>query len=217
MKWNFYWHRKWLHIVDYSVLKVWKVGTHAFLNVQYFFFSHSQLLLYVRYIQMIWCLKLCYRWSRWLTFPGYMIWLLYVSHHSTFLVALQVVCLDTLKMACFSLQEQHVVKFLCLTFDSRHYQIFWVVGLERGPLSLVSTIEELRGRNSSSSGLENQEYIRGIHCADHATPSIHKRLPLTLPTSSGCSVGTVCLWYTHQYVTEMLRPNWREKCVQSCW
>jgi hypothetical protein len=43
-------------------------------------------------------------------------------------------------------------------YDSWHYQIFLVVGLERGPLSLVSTIEELLGRKSSSSGLENQEY-----------------------------------------------------------
>jgi hypothetical protein len=32
------------------------------------------------------------------------------------------------------------------------------VGLERGPLSLVSTIEELLGRNSSGSGLESREY-----------------------------------------------------------
>jgi hypothetical protein len=32
-------------------------------------------------------------------------------------------------------------------FDSRRYQIFWeVVGLERGPLSLVSTTEELLDR-----------------------------------------------------------------------
>jgi hypothetical protein len=32
-------------------------------------------------------------------------------------------------------------------FDSWHYQIFWeVVCLERGPLSLVSTIEELLGK-----------------------------------------------------------------------
>jgi hypothetical protein len=47
-------------------------------------------------------------------------------------------------------------------FDSRLYQIFReVVGLERGPLSLVSTIEELLGRNSSGSGLENREYGRG--------------------------------------------------------
>jgi hypothetical protein len=47
-------------------------------------------------------------------------------------------------------------------FDSLRYQIFWeVVGLERGPLSLMSTIEELLGRNSSGSGLENREYGHG--------------------------------------------------------
>jgi hypothetical protein len=34
------------------------------------------------------------------------------------------------------------------------------VGLERGPLSLVSTIEELLGRKSSGSGLETREYGR---------------------------------------------------------
>jgi hypothetical protein len=40
-------------------------------------------------------------------------------------------------------------------FDYRRYQIFWeVVGLERGPLSLVSTTEELLGRKSSGSGPE---------------------------------------------------------------
>jgi hypothetical protein len=44
-------------------------------------------------------------------------------------------------------------------FDSGLYQIFSaVVGLKRGPLSLVSTTEELLGRNSSGSGLENREY-----------------------------------------------------------
>jgi hypothetical protein len=32
------------------------------------------------------------------------------------------------------------------------------VGLERGPLSLVSTTEELLGRKSSGSDLENREY-----------------------------------------------------------
>jgi hypothetical protein len=35
------------------------------------------------------------------------------------------------------------------------------MGLERGPLTLVSTIEELLGRNSSDSGLENRGYGRG--------------------------------------------------------
>jgi hypothetical protein len=43
-------------------------------------------------------------------------------------------------------------------FDSRRFQIFWeATGLERGPLSLVRTTEELLGRNSSGSGLENQD------------------------------------------------------------
>jgi hypothetical protein len=34
------------------------------------------------------------------------------------------------------------------------------VGLERGPLSLVSTSEELLGRKSSGSGQENRDYGR---------------------------------------------------------
>jgi hypothetical protein len=47
-------------------------------------------------------------------------------------------------------------------FDSRCCHIFReVVGLERGPLSLVSTTEELLGRNSSGSGLEIREYGHG--------------------------------------------------------
>jgi hypothetical protein len=41
-------------------------------------------------------------------------------------------------------------------FDSRALKK--VVGLERGPLSFVSTTEELLGRNSSGSGLESREY-----------------------------------------------------------
>jgi hypothetical protein len=46
-------------------------------------------------------------------------------------------------------------------FDSRRYQIFrQVMGLERGPLSLMSTIEELLERKSSGCGPENREYSR---------------------------------------------------------
>jgi hypothetical protein len=46
-------------------------------------------------------------------------------------------------------------------FDSRCYHIFWeVVRLERGPLILVSTTEELLGRKSSCSCLERREYGR---------------------------------------------------------
>jgi hypothetical protein len=60
--------------------------------------------------------------------------------------------------------------------DSRSYQIFWeVMGLERSPLSLVSTIEKLLGRKSSGSGLENREYGRkGIRRADHMVHFILK-------------------------------------------
>jgi hypothetical protein len=44
-------------------------------------------------------------------------------------------------------------------FDSRRYQIFWeVVGLVRGPLSLVSTTEQLLGRKSKGPGLGRREY-----------------------------------------------------------
>jgi hypothetical protein len=43
-----------------------------------------------------------------------------------------------------------------LGFDSRRYPIFWVaVGLERGPLSLVTINEELFERKSSGVGLKN--------------------------------------------------------------
>jgi hypothetical protein len=58
--------------------------------------------------------------------------------------------------------------------DSRRYQIFWVVCLERGPLSLVSTIEELLERKSSGSGLESREYGIGIRDADYVAMSIRK-------------------------------------------
>jgi hypothetical protein len=46
-------------------------------------------------------------------------------------------------------------------FDSRRSQIFWEwEELERGPLSLVSTTEELLERKNSSFGLESREYSR---------------------------------------------------------
>jgi hypothetical protein len=53
------------------------------------------------------------------------------------------------------------LKILRSGLDSRRYQIFWeVVGLERGPLSLVSTIKQLLETKSSGSGLEIREYGR---------------------------------------------------------
>jgi hypothetical protein len=55
-------------------------------------------------------------------------------------------------------------------FDSLHYQIFWEVeGLERGSLSLVSTIEELLEIKSSDYGRETENMATGIRHADHVT------------------------------------------------
>jgi hypothetical protein len=60
-------------------------------------------------------------------------------------------------------------------FDSRRYQIFLeIVGLEQGPLSLVSTIEELLGRKSSGSGLETENTGVGIRHTDHVASFIRK-------------------------------------------
>jgi hypothetical protein len=61
-------------------------------------------------------------------------------------------------------------------FDFRRYEIFWeAVGLERGPLSLVSTTEELLERKSSGSGPETENMAVGIRHADHVVHSILER------------------------------------------
>jgi hypothetical protein len=79
-------------------------------------------------------------------------------------------------------------------FDSWHYQFFWeIMGLEQRPLSLVSTTEELLGRNSRGSGLENREYGRGDPLRWPRDTLYPQKLALTSPTSCGRSVGTVRL------------------------
>jgi hypothetical protein len=79
-------------------------------------------------------------------------------------------------------------------FDPRRYQIFWeVLGLERGSLSLVSTIEELLGRNISGSGLENREHGRGEPFGWPRDTLYQQKLALTSPTRGGRSVGIVRL------------------------
>jgi hypothetical protein len=71
--------------------------------------------------------------------------------------------------------------------------MFWeIVGLERGPLSLVSTIEELLGRKSRGSGLKNRGY--GLKVSNALTmrlPLYPQKLALTSPSSGGRSVGIV--------------------------
>jgi hypothetical protein len=77
-------------------------------------------------------------------------------------------------------------------FDSRRYQIFWeVVGLEQGPLSLVSTTEELLGRKGSGSGLKSREYGRRDPSRWPRGTLYPQELALTSPTSGGRSIGIV--------------------------
>jgi hypothetical protein len=72
-------------------------------------------------------------------------------------------------------------------FDSQCYQIFWeAVGLEWGPLSLMSIIEELLGKNSSSSGLENRDLSHWPRDTLY-----QQKLAQTSLTNSGLSVGIV--------------------------
>jgi hypothetical protein len=65
------------------------------------------------------------------------------------------------------------------------------VGLERGPLSLVSTIEELLEGKNSGSSLEIEITAEGIRRANYATPLYPRRLVLTSPTCGGLSFGIV--------------------------
>jgi hypothetical protein len=77
-------------------------------------------------------------------------------------------------------------------FDSRRYQIFWeVVGLERGPLSLMSTIEELLGRNSRGSDLEIRKYGRKDPSRWPRGTVYPQTLALTLLPSLGPAIGVV--------------------------
>jgi hypothetical protein len=78
-----------------------------------------------------------------------------------------------------------------LGFDYRRYQIFWeVMGLERGPLSLVSITDELLEWKSSGSGSRKSRLTAvGIRCADHVTPICPQKFSVSSPTNGGRSVG----------------------------
>jgi hypothetical protein len=59
-------------------------------------------------------------------------------------------------------------------FYSRHYQKKNVVGLERGPLSLMSTTEELLDRKVAAPVYKTENTAVGIRHADQMAPSIRK-------------------------------------------
>jgi hypothetical protein len=66
-----------------------------------------------------------------------------------------------------------------------------VVSLERIPLSLVSTTEELVDRKVADPVYKIENTALGIRHADHVATYIRKKLAITSPTSGGRSVGIV--------------------------
>jgi hypothetical protein len=66
-----------------------------------------------------------------------------------------------------------------------------VVGLERGPLSLVSTTEKLLDRKVAATVYKIENTAVGIRHADHVAPSICKKLAIASPTSGGRSLGII--------------------------
>jgi hypothetical protein len=82
-------------------------------------------------------------------------------------------------------------------FDSQGYQIFWkLVGLERGPLSLVNISEELLWRENSGSDLEGRDYGRRHPSRRPRGTLYSQNLAVTSSTSDGRLVPIVRSW-TH--------------------
>jgi hypothetical protein len=93
-------------------------------------------------------------------------------------------------------------------FDSRRYEIWEVVGLERGPLSLMSTTEELLGRKSSGFGMQSREYGRRdpflfvlgkIHLsACSVLPDVAERIskPQSIFPATQCGSAAPCSYHT---------------------
>jgi hypothetical protein len=80
--------------------------------------------------------------------------------------------------------------------DSRHYQTFWeVMGLERGPLSLLRIIEELFERKVAVPVWKTEINGRGDSLRWLRDALYPLKLALTSPTSCGRSIGIV-YWQT---------------------
>jgi hypothetical protein len=80
-------------------------------------------------------------------------------------------------------------------FDSWRYQIFWeIVGLERGPFSLVRITEELLERKNSGSGCRKSRLTTLGDPLHWPRDTLYPQtLALYSPTCGGRSVGIVCL------------------------
>jgi hypothetical protein len=74
----------------------------------------------------------------------------------------------------FTIPTIYSTNYVLYGFDSRPYQIFWeVIDLERGPFSLVSTIEELLERKIAVPVKKTENTAVGIRHAEHVALSIH--------------------------------------------
>jgi hypothetical protein len=129
--------------------------------------------------------------------------------------------MDSLGKSLWSYGQSSCLQIQRSGFDSRHYQIFWeVVGLERGPPSLVSTIEVVLGRKGSGSGLGTREYSRtNLSRWPHGI-LYPQKLALASLTSGGLSVGIVrsrtqakefsfSSMYVCMYVGRRVSPIWQ--------
>jgi hypothetical protein len=76
------------------------------------------------------------------------------------------------------------------------------VGLERGPLTLVGTTEELLGRKCSGSSLENLDYGRRDPSRSPRGTLYPQKLALNWAKRGGRSVGIV---RSRTHATEFLR------------
>jgi hypothetical protein len=115
-------------------------------------------------------------------------WTMRDPRHATTLQASRPVTARTLSSVCVSFIVGDRLCGLVVRVPGYRSRFFWeVVGLERGPLSLVSAL----GRKSSGSGPENENTAVGFRHADHVSPSIRKKLALTSPTSGSRSIGLV--------------------------
>ena len=65
------------------------------------------------------------------------------------------------------------------------------MGLERGPLRLVRSNEEILEKKVAAPVQKTEIKAVGIRYADHVTPLYPQKLALTSPTGGGRSVGTV--------------------------
>jgi hypothetical protein len=107
-------------------------------------------------------------------------------------------------------------------FDSRLYRIFWeVVGLERGPLSLMRITEELLERKIAASVYKTEINGRGDSLGWPRNTLYPLKLALSSPTSGGRLVGVV-RWRTETpefVVVVQVRPSYsnHSESVRFCY